>query len=414
MTNPLVGHHAVQGDWPPAADVLRRDGPPGIRHMDARSSWRRWCIPLALATGIGVATACSSSKVTQPPTGGSTNPHPRLADTLAFNTSSGSNWLIAVGDIATYLIDRQVETSAVPTPIRPRLLTDTVAINDTIGGPPLGTDLRTPSYLTFDGSGDLWMSVAGSHGDGSVVEYTRAQISQDGMFPPTVTLMGTHMPLGLRFDLKGRLWVVDSAASTVYIYASLQLATGAAAPADTVSLAGVTTDGVSWAPIDLAIDAQGDVWVSALPRHPPAGGGVPPFIVVEFDAAAVQSSGTPTPTLTLTGSNSAGVGPAMAFDSVGDLWTGNADAATLTEFTAATLTSGSNPSPAVTLSGGIFSSVGDIAIDANGILYFGGSAFGNTGSGILALPTSALKSSGSPTPTLNYAPASGVTHFTIR
>jgi hypothetical protein len=373
------------------------------------------CITFALVVGVGVAVGCSSSSVTQPPTGGQPTSHPRLIDTFALNTIADTNWVIAVGSIATYLIDRsQVQRASPPAPIGPRLLTDTIAINDTVGGPPLGTDLRTPSYLTFDASGNLWMSVEGSHGDGSVVEYTRAQISQNGMLPPSITLTGTRTPLGLRFDPKGRLWVVDSSASAVYGYATLQIATGGGPPGDTVSLTGITTSGLTWAPVGLAVDAQGNLWVSAQPRNPPSGSGVPAYIVAEFTAAAVQSSGAPTPTLVLTGPNATGAGPAMAFDSAGDLWTANADLGTLTEFAAASLTAGSNPAPAVTLTGGTFDGVGDIAIDADGILYVGGGAFGSPGPGIFALPASARTSSGSPTPTLSYTPQSGVTHFTIR
>jgi hypothetical protein len=379
--------------------------------------WRRrlTCSVFALTAGVGVATGCGHSNITQPPTGSQPTSYSRLVDTFAFNVTSDTNWLIAVGNIATYLIGTsQRGEAAPPTPIRPRLLTDTIAINDTLGGPPLGTDLQTPTYLVFDAAGNLWMSVEGSHGDGSVVEYTRAQISQNGNFPPSITLAGTKTPLGLRFDPKGRLWVVDSAASALYGYTTVQVVTGGGPAADTVSLAGITTDGVTWAPVGLAVDALGDLWVSALPRNPPSGGAVPAFIVVEFTAAAVQAGGTPTPTLALTGSNASGVGPAMTFDSAGDLWTANADLGSLTKFTAASLTPGSNPAPAVTLSNGSFSGVGDIAIDANGILYVGGGAFGSPGPGIFALRSTAIGSSGSPTPALNYTPETGVTHFTIR
>lgn len=417
---PPVAHRvARRATDPRAPDAARRDGPCPGSHLDAlrvgASRRRLQCITFALVVGVGVAGGCSNSDVTQPVSGGNPTPRARLLDTFAFNTIVDTNWVIAVGNIATYLIGHsQVQRAASPTPIRPRLVTDTITINDTVGGPPFGSDLRTPSYLTFDASGNLWMSVEGSHGDGSVVGYTRAQTSQNSMLPPSITLTGTRTPLGLRFDPKGRLWVVDSSASAVYGYTTLQLATGSDAPADTVSLTGITTDGITWAPVGLAVDAQGNLWVSAQPRNPPAGSGVPVCIVAEFTAAAVQSSGTPTPSIVVTGPHSTGAGPAMAFDSAGDLWTANLDLGTLTEFTAASLTAGSNPAPAITLTGSTFSGVGDIAIDADGILYVGGGAFGSPGPGIFAFPASALTSSGAPTPTLSYTPPTGVTHFSIR
>ena len=112
------------------------------------------------------------------------------------------------------------------TQIRPRLLLDTITINDTISGPPFGANLLRPSYLAFDGNGGLWMSVGGRHDSGSVVEYLRSQISQNGRLTPMVTLPAARTT-GLTFDAKGALWVADSAATALLEYSGIQLMTSA-------------------------------------------------------------------------------------------------------------------------------------------------------------------------------------------
>ncbi len=377
----------------------------------------------AVAVGA-VSTACSHSTTEPPATGGGSGSHPRLVDTFAFNVASTDTpWTIAVGDIATYLIGqshamRGQLAAYQPTQIRPRLLLDTITVNDTISGPPFGTNLLKPSYLAFDGNGGLWMSVAGRHDSGSLVEYVRSQISQHGRLTPTLTLTGLHSPLGLAFDAKGALWVADSAATALLQYSGIGLVTNGP-PADTISLRGITAGGATWAPVGVAVDGQGDVWVSAVPRVLPAGtaaDSVPSFVVAKFAPTTLATSGAPAPVLTLTqtGSHPAGYGPGMAFDSAGDLWTANAFSNSITKFTAASLTTGANPSPSVTITGATLAGVSDIVIDPADILYVGGSAFGTPGTGILAYHLSQLTASGSPSPALSFSPITGLNHFAIK
>ncbi len=392
----------------------------------------RWLYRLTTMTlgAVAVAaasTACSHSSTTEPATGGGggSGSHGRLVDTFAFNIAgTDTPWTIGVGDIATYLFGashvsaRGRLAAYPPSQIRPRLLLDTITVNDTISGPPFGANLVRPSFLAFDGNGNLWMSVGGRHDSGSVIEYVRSQISQNGRQTPMVTLSGLHAPRGLTFDAQGALLVVDSSAAALLEYTGIELTTSGP-PADTISLGGITAAGATWSPVGVAVDQQGDVWVSAVPRilpPGPAADSVPRYVVAKFTPAALQGGGTPAPALTLvqTGSHPAGYGPGMAFDSAGDLWTANATANSVTQFTAASLTAGANPSPSVTITGETLAGIADIAIDPGDILYVGGNAYGTPGMGMFAYRLSQLTVSGSPNPVLSFMPPKGLNHFAIR
>jgi hypothetical protein len=391
---------------------------------------RRGVCLLVLATSVAAAmTACEHSSATQPSSGPASapNPHARETDYFSYNVVSSSMWVIRSGAIAAYFIGAASHVGArgvvighpPPAPVTAQLLEDTIEVSDTLAGPPIGSaSLLTPGYVAFDGGGNLWMSVGGSHGQGSVIEYTRAQTNQNGSLQPNATLSGSQTPLGLAFDAQGNLWVVDSAATALLEYSGIELETGGP-PTKSISLAGITAAGATWAPLGVVVDAQGDVWISALPRSLPSGAAadsVPDFIVTEFSAAAIKGGGTPTPALTLVlaGVHPAGYGPGMAIDTGGNLWTLNADVGTLTQFKATSLTTGANPAPAITLMTATLFGAADVTIDSAGILYAGGSAYSSPGQGIFAYPPVALTTSGAPTPTLNYAPPGGLNHFAIR
>jgi sugar lactone lactonase YvrE len=376
----------------------------------------------ALVSASALALACRSSTSTPAPTGPGQTPRGQLVDTFALNVVSDSAWTIRVGVVATYYLalNRVSATgwlggNRLAPHVSPRLLTDTITIEDTLHGPPIGTHLVKPSYMTYGPDGTLWMSVTG---DSSIIQYTRAQTSQNGSLNPSVTLTGCRTPLGLAFDGQGNLWVIDSATTSLREYSGITLATGGR-PTDTISLAGITTGGATWSPISVAVDDSNDVWVSAQPRTLPTGpaaDSVPSHIVVEFSAADIQARGTPGPARTIVqvGTHVPGYGPGMTFDSHGNLWTANGDASTLTQFTAASLTAASNPSPAVTITGTILGGAADIAIDRSGLTFVGGSEF-NSPTGVIAIYAgSSLTTSGSPAPDLVYSGPSGLSHFAVK
>jgi sugar lactone lactonase YvrE len=233
-----------------------------------------------------------------------------------------------------------------------------------------------------------------------------------------VTLSGLHAPRGLRFDAQGALLVADSSSAVLFEYSGISL-TVSGPPTDTISMSGITAAGATWSPIGLALDHQGNVWVSAVPRvlpPAPASASVPAFIIAEFTPAALQGGGAPAPVLTLvqTGASLPGYGPGMAFDSAGDLWTANANGGSLTKFAAALLVAGANPAPSITITGATLFGVSDIVIDPADILHVGGNAYGSPGAGIFMYRLSQLTASGSPSPVFSFTPAKGLNHFAIR
>jgi hypothetical protein len=380
---------------------------------------------LSLATVMAGCGSSSPPASTGPaPT---PDPHAREIDNFAYTVVGDSTWKIWFGEIAAYFLGASgratefgpaIGAASPPVPITTRLLTDTLVVADTLAGPPGGTDLLAPSYVAYDNARNLWMSAAGSHGDGKIVEYTLPQTSQSGSLLPNTTLTGATAPLGLAFDPQGNLWVVDSAMTALLEYGVTRLQTGGT-PNASISLGGITAAGATWAPLDVSADAQGNLWVSARPRTLPAGAAadsVPAYVVAEFTAAAIAGGGTPTPALTLVqaGAHQGGYGPGMAFDPSGNLWTANANLTTMTRFSAASLVGGANPSPTITIGGTTLSGVGDIAVDSAGVLYVGGSAYGSPGAGIFVYAPKTITTSGSPTPKLSYTPPGGINHFAIR
>ena len=391
---------------------------------------RRRSLPLVLTLpwATVAAAACGSSGPT-PVTCGPPCPtgHGVEVDSFAYTTTANGTWIIHTGEIAAYLIetlnrvrDRGIVSSPellAPGPVTPRLLTDTLVLGDTIPGPPSGADLLVPNYLVYDNSANLWISFLGNHG-GSVIEYARAQTSQNGPQYPSVTLTGSKAPLGLAFDSAGALWVVDSAATALLKYGATAVVTGGT-PNATVSLTGITGAGATWAPIELRIDHAGNFWISSQPRTLPSGtaaDSVPAYIVSEFTAAAIQGGGTPTPVLTLVepGYHPGGYGPGVAFDASGNLWTLNPNLKSLTEFTTSSLTAGSSPAPAITVSASVLQAASDAFFDAAGILYVGGGTNGTAGQGIFAYSPARLAKSGSPAPRFAYQPMTGVNHFAVK
>jgi len=298
--------------------------------------------------------------------------------------------------------------------------TDSVTVTFVVTGPPTGLDLATPTYEAFDTAGDAWMSVRGTALDGSVVEYTPANQKVGDSVPPAVVIGGLQYPAGMTFDRTGNLWVLDAQTDRLVEFSSSQLAqSGSPTPAVTVSLAALNVVGSTYAPFVLAIDPTGNFWVSANIQSRAAsapGDSLADFVVAEFASSDVQAGGTPTPLLTIatTGVFTGGYGPGIAFDSVGNLWTGNADSGTVTQFPAASLTAGSHPQPTVRITGTDLVGISDVAIDPVGILFVATGYGFVPGAGIFGYLPSQLTASGTPTPAITFIPADGLTHIATR
>ncbi len=292
-----------------------------------------------------------------------------------------------------------------------RAANDTIEITATISGPPSGTNFQYLIYETFDAAGNLWISASNPQLQGSVIEYTVAQQQTGGAIAPAVAVSGTlQAPEGLAFDAAGNLWVADNETGTVIQYTAAQLAaSGSPTPAITISIAGLTAG--DYSPLGVAIDPQGNIWISALAVNRPPGVGqdsVPALEIAEYAASTVTSSGTPAPAIVLNPHTSGGYGPGLAFDAAGNLWTANTDAGGtpgVTEFAAGTLTPGANPAPAITITNSNFKGVSDVSFDSTGAMFVG------TSFSIYVYSPAQLTTTGSPTPVITYTPASGVNNL---
>ena len=201
----------------------------------------------------------------------------------------------------------------------------------------LSGSLDSPCGLSFDASGDLWVTNGSAN---TVVEYAHEQLAT-GSPVPVVTISSNASrsldgPAGLAFDASGDLWVTNGSANTVVEYAHEQLATGSPVPVVTISSnASRSLDG----PAGLAFDASGDLWVTNGSAN----------TVVEY-AHEQLATGSPVPVVTISSNASRSLdGPAgLAFDASGDLWVTNGSANTVVEYAHEQLATGST-APRATL-----------------------------------------------------------------
>jgi hypothetical protein len=303
--------------------------------------------------------------------------------------------------------------------------TDSLTATFVITGPPTGTDLRTPQYEAFDVAGNAWMSVHGTGFNGSVIEYTPPLQKIGDSVPPAVGIGGLQYPEGLAFDHDGDLWVLDAQTDRLIEYGPDKLTkAGSPVPTHVMSLAALNANGGTYAPLELALYAAGDFWISAnILNRPstPAGDSMPAFVIVKFTSAQAAAGGAQAPVISISmpGFFPGGYGPGLAFDSLGNLWTANADSATLTKFAAASLTVGSNPVPVIRIGHLLFgepflNGISDVGIDPSGILFVATGYAPVPGSAIYGFLPSQLQVDGSPAPIITFLPSDGVSHFAVR
>ena len=165
----------------------------------------------------------------------------------------------------------------------------------TVSGNPLaniviGTNiLDAPNALAFDGSGNLWVANSGNN---QLLEFAASQITQTGNPFPVVQIQSFALsnPSGLAFDSSGNLWVTNSVSpnsnGTIVEFTAAQLATsGGIAPTFTLN------EGSGTQPYALVFDSGQNLWVSNLAAKS----------VVEFTSTQLQGNGSTTPSLILQG-----------------------------------------------------------------------------------------------------------------
>jgi secreted PhoX family phosphatase len=273
-----------------------------------------------------------------------------------------------------------------------------LAINSTVFGAPQG--------VTFDGAGNLWVIDPGAMVNGapspSLFEFSAAQLAalatNNAPDPvATITSASFGFPQQAVFDAAGNLWVSDHGNNTVLAFTAAQLAqTGATVNVPVVTLTSPAFNG----PLGIIFDSAHNLWVANNGAVTTAGvTSAVGTTIVEFAAAnvpAVTAGATATPALTpdvtLSDDGQMSIqGPwQLNFDSMGNLWSSNANApSTLIEIAATNLATTGAPTPAVTISpamvtgtpsldapnGLCFDDVGNLAAtdsaDAFGVPFYG-------------------------------------------
>jgi sugar lactone lactonase YvrE len=205
-----------------------------------------------------------------------------------------------------------------------------------IDSPSFGTTIPGPKVLAFDRSGNLWVSIVGEN---RVVMLTAAQVATGGTPTATVERNDITSPQGLAFDSSGNLWIAaHDVAAVVRIDANHLTVTGSGSDL-AITAMNTMAGGTSTlsAPIGIAFDGRGDLWVNydgTLARIP---------------AAALTGTGTKTimPPVVIT-TDVATLPAGIAFDQDGGLWL--ADAVNkLARFDAAQLGTSGPVAPAIVI-----------------------------------------------------------------
>ena len=161
--------------------------------------------------------------------------------------------------------------------------------------------------VTFDQSGNLWVSVVGAD---KVVKFNSAQLVTGGSTVPTVEESGFNAPQGVAFDSAGNMWVAASGdAMVVRIDAAHLTITGSGTDFAITAMRAGAVSGTLTLPLGLAFDGGGNLWVNyngtiaELPVSMLGGTGtltMTPPVQLETDVAALPEG--------------------IAFDEQGGLW----------------------------------------------------------------------------------------------
>ena len=252
--------------------------------------------------------------------------------------------------------------------------------------------LATPFGTAFDAAGNLWVE---NLGNSSVVSFPPSQLATSGDPVPAARLtpsIGLEGPGDVAFDPSGNLWVTNpnNSVNAVVSFTPAQIAAGASQPSLVVSLPGGTT--VS----GITFDSAGDLWVADDQSN----------AISEYRAASLVISGAPAPSVVLSTNGDTLDGPqTMDFDATGDLWVADAGNNHVVEYTATQLAVSGSPIPAVTLESNgtnLVSPVG-LTFDKAGDLW----VTNNFGDSVVEFTASQLGSSGGPTPAVMISANNG-------
>ena len=232
--------------------------------------------------------------------------------------------------------------------------------------------LGAPQGVTFDSAGNLWVMDPAANVNGAqspaLVEFSAAQLTALATTPaptPVAIILSEalNFPQESVFDSKGNQWVTDHNNNLVAVFSAAQLAmTGT----NTLTPAVVLVSNAFNGPLGVALDGAGDLWVAnnggvvVTTDTGPATTTGPGTTILEFAAANLPAVPTTTSTnsalmpdvvLSDDGQNSIMAPWALAFDSMGNLWSNNANPPfTVVEYTKANLASTGAPLPNTVIS----------------------------------------------------------------
>jgi hypothetical protein len=200
------------------------------------------------------------------------------------------------------------------------------------------------SGMAFDAAGNLWLASnppPGSDQNRRILKFAASTLRVSDPNPtPEVTLRGTSFwyPVALAFDRAGNLWTADFINDRLVKFSPAQLLTDGA-PVPTTVLSNVSPGYPLSSPIDLAIDADGNLWVANLSTDRPTD-------LVMYTATQAQAGGSPNPAIRIGRPSLPGV-RGLAFDATGGLWMGIPGA--LARFSRAQLSGGGAPPPQIVI-----------------------------------------------------------------
>jgi sugar lactone lactonase YvrE len=218
----------------------------------------------------------------------------------------------------------------------------------TLDSPSFGTTIPGPKVLTFDRSGDLWVSVVGSD---RVVMFTPDQLVSSGTTAAAVVESGINAPYGVAFDFYGNMWVASNGDSVVVRIDAAHLATdGSGADFTITALTPSPVVGTLSHPTGLAFDGSGNLWVDyegVLAMLPAATlGGVGALTVTPTTQLVIDAAALPT---------------GMAFDEQMGLWLAYS-VGKLARFSSTQLTGSGPATPATMITSSDLGSAGWFAI----------------------------------------------------
>ncbi len=207
------------------------------------------------------------------------------------------------------------------------------------------------SGMAFDAAGNLWLASnppPGPDQNRRILKFAASTLRVSDPNPiPEVTLRGTSFwhPVALAFDRGGNLWAADFINDRLVKFSPAQLLADGA-PVPTTVLSNVSPGYPLSSPIDLAIDADGNLWVANLSTDRPTD-------LVMYTATQAQAGGSPNPAIRI-GRPSLPWVRGLAFDATGGLWMGIPGA--LVRFSRAQLSGGGAPPPQIVVQDGALTS----------------------------------------------------------